>query len=59
MTIEIRELVIEARVNDSQTLSQPWRSGNAERDREEEARWIALISRQVMEQLREELGRRL
>ncbi|MGK0602879.1 DUF5908 family protein [Yokenella regensburgei] len=59
MTIEIRELVIEARVSDSQTLSQPWASGNPERDREEEARWVELITRQVMEQLREELGRRL
>lgn len=59
MTIEIRELVIEARISDSQAASPPWRSDNPLRDREEEARWVALISRQVMEQLREELGRQL
>lgn len=59
MTIEIRELVIEARIHDSNTASQLRRFDNPEYDREEEARWVALISRQVMEQLREELGRQL
>jgi hypothetical protein len=59
MTIEIRELVIEAKVSESRSPSIPWRSGNPECDREEEARWVALISRQVMERLREEQGRRL
>ncbi|MHA1066703.1 DUF5908 family protein [Enterobacter ludwigii] len=59
MTIEIRELVIEARVSDSQSPTQPWCPGNRERDREEQAKWIALISRQVLEKLREELGGRL
>ncbi|WP_455872283.1 DUF5908 family protein [Serratia proteamaculans] len=59
MTIEIRELVIEARVTDSQSPSQPWRGHSPEREKEEEARWIALISQRVIEQLREELGRRL
>lgn len=56
MTIEIRELVIEARVNDANGSSPPWQERRLEQDKDEEARWIALISQRVMEQLREERG---
>ncbi|MBV8042103.1 DUF5908 family protein [Pluralibacter sp.] len=59
MTIEIRELVIEARVSDASGSSAPWRERRTDRDKDEEARWIALISQRVMEQLREEWGRYL
>lgn len=59
MTIEIRELVIEARIVDGNGSSSPWREHRTDQDRDEEARWIALISQRVMEQLREEWGRYL
>lgn len=59
MTIEIRELVIEARISDANGSSPPWREHRTDRDRDEEARWIAHISQRVMEELREEWRRYL
>ncbi|WP_415869209.1 DUF5908 family protein [Burkholderia ubonensis] len=56
MTIEIRELVIEARVSEVGESSPPWLVRSVSQKREEEARWVALISQRVLEQLREERG---
>lgn len=57
MTIEIRELVIEARVTDVGGHSQSSLAYNVAQTKEEEARWVALISQRVLELLREERGR--
>ncbi|WP_369679028.1 DUF5908 family protein [Burkholderia ubonensis] len=57
MTIEIRELVIEARVNEAGVPSPPWLARGVSQKREEETRWVALICQRVLEQLREERGR--
>lgn len=56
MTIEIRELVIQASISENgNTLEKrPLRTIAQEVD--EEARWIERISRRVLEQLREERG---
>ncbi|QWZ75381.1 DUF5908 family protein [Enterobacter roggenkampii] len=56
MTIEIRELVIEARISDSEGSSTKSLAEEIAKNREEEARWVELISKMVVEQLREERG---
>lgn len=57
MTIEIRELVIKAELTNENITSQRIRSSQL--DKEEEARLISLISKQVLEQLREDRGREI
>jgi hypothetical protein len=57
MTIEIRELVIEARVTETGTSSFSSLAQSVAQTKEEENRWIALISKRVLELLREEQGR--
>ncbi|WP_157639499.1 DUF5908 family protein [Burkholderia ubonensis] len=57
MTIEIRELVIEARIGGAGVSSPSCLVHSVSQKREEEARWVALISQRVLEQLREERGR--
>lgn len=56
MTIEIRELVIEARISDSEGSSTKSLAEEIAKNKEEEARWVELISKMVVEQLREERG---
>lgn len=55
MTIEIRELVIRAKVtaSDDGMPAQPLSPGDGQ-ERLQEERWIRMITRRVMEQLREE-----
>ncbi|WP_421215159.1 DUF5908 family protein [Aeromonas jandaei] len=57
MTIEIRELVIKAELTNENITSQRIRSSQL--DKEEEARLITLISKHVLEQLREDRGREI
>jgi hypothetical protein len=56
MTIEIRELVIQARVTASEETApaSPFRSRAQEKA--EEARWVEIITQRVLEKLREEGG---
>lgn len=56
MTIEIRELVIEARISESEYSSTVSLAEEIAKNREEEARWVELISKMVVEHLREERG---
>lgn len=57
MTLEIRELVIEARVvNDAPQKGEPVaRAGGTE---DELARWVALVTRRVLDTLDEQRERR-
>lgn len=57
MTIEIRELVIEARVTDAERGQQSSLAYSVAQKKEEEARWVTLICQRVLELLREDRGR--
>ncbi|MNJ37769.1 hypothetical protein D3C77_326010 [compost metagenome] len=57
MTIEIRELVIEARVPETGNAAPSSQVQCVAQNIEEESRWVTLISKRVLEQLREERGR--
>lgn len=56
MTIEIRELVIQACVSETGHAPETRPSRTLAQDMDEEARWIERISQRVLEQLWEERG---
>ena len=55
MTIEIRELVIQARVAAGEERQSITQRGIAQQ-KADEARWVELITQRVLEKLREEGG---
>lgn len=57
MTIEIRELVIEARVTDVGEMASSSLSHRVAKNKEEQAYLVTLINQRVLELLREERGR--
>jgi len=57
MTVEIRELVIQARVSSPGGDSEPAPMRGVAQEKASEARWVELIARRVLELLREEGSR--
>lgn len=57
MTVEIRELVIQARVTPGSAEGAPAPSRSIAQSRAEEARWVELVARRVLELLREQGSR--
>lgn len=56
MTIEIRELVIQATISETCNTPEKRPSRTIAQEMDEEVRWIERISQRVLEQLREERG---
>ena len=54
MTVEIRELVIQATVSMPDETATPVQSGGNARQRIEEERWVQAVVQRVLEKLREE-----
>ncbi|NRB25085.1 DUF5908 family protein [Shewanella sp.] len=57
MTIEIRELVIQACVRDNDRHSHSRTSLNRVQRQDDDSRWVELISQRVMKELQEEMRR--
>jgi Family of unknown function (DUF5908) len=56
MTIEIRELVIQARVTASEEIAPILPPRSRAQEKADEARWVEIITQQVLDKLREDGG---
>lgn len=56
MTIEIRELVIQATVAPAPGVGVPAQGRSVAQEKTDEARWIETIAQHVLQKLREEEG---